>query len=61
MDLVKSGFGNVAKHENSKRSNLRWIWKRFYFLAKEAHIRRNELLTVFQSGFRRDHSTMAAV
>jgi hypothetical protein len=27
----------------------------------EAHIRRNELLTVFQSGFRRHHSTMAAV
>jgi small basic protein len=27
----------------------------------EAHIRRNELLTVFQSGFRRHHSTTAAV
>jgi hypothetical protein len=27
----------------------------------EAHIRRNELLTVFQSGFRRYHSTTAAV
>jgi hypothetical protein len=27
----------------------------------DAHIRRNELLTVFQSGFRRHHSTMAAV
>jgi hypothetical protein len=26
----------------------------------EAHIRRNELLTVFQSGFRRHHSTRAA-
>jgi small basic protein len=27
----------------------------------EAHIGRNELLTVFQSGFRRYHSTAAAV
>jgi hypothetical protein len=27
----------------------------------EAHIRRNELLTVFQSGFRRHHSTTAAI
>jgi hypothetical protein len=27
----------------------------------EAHIRRNELFTVFQSGFRRHHSTTAAV
>jgi small basic protein len=27
----------------------------------EAHIRRNELLTVFQSGFRHHHSTTAAV
>jgi hypothetical protein len=27
----------------------------------ETHIRRHELLTVFQSGFRRHHSTTAAV
>jgi hypothetical protein len=27
----------------------------------EAHIRRNELLTIFQSGFRRHHSTVVAV
>jgi hypothetical protein len=27
----------------------------------QAHIQRNELLTVFQSGFRRHHSTTAAL